>query len=168
MGTLFRRGTSTLLVAVVVASPAGGLAQAPEDACDYDACALRVISRGWLSSPAVVRGLGGEEVARYGAGPVLERLFAAHDSAATHYAAFARYQRRQRSLGLVGGALVLAGLTLQVTSDADDSPWGVGLAAAGGALGLLRIPVRRHARSHFSQAVWWYNRSLEPSAPERR
>jgi hypothetical protein len=143
------------LLLACAAQPAGARAQgAPDTTCTYSRCALRV-SNGFLST-RLVRGSDGQHVSRLGwFGGGVGVLLAGSDSTA-HYARQYRNRRTTAdALGLLGGALVLVGITR-----GEDAHEAGPFTLAGLTLGLVALPFGLTSRGSLDRSVWWYNRDL--------
>jgi hypothetical protein len=150
-----RRALLSSLLLACAAQPTVVRAQAaPDTSCSYSRCGLRV-NHGFFST-RLVRGATGESVSRLGwFGSGVGLLLAASDSAAY----YARQYKSRRStsdlLNLVGGALVLVGIT-GGEGVREAGPFTL----AGLTLGLVALPFEFTSRGSLDRAVWWYNRDL--------
>jgi len=147
-----RRALASSLLLAAAVYPAVARAQtAPDSACSYTRCALRVEHR--FLSTRLVRGTSGESVGRLGwFGSGVGVLLAGGDSAA-HYARL--YQTKSRTaevLSILAATMAFAG-TLQ----GDD---GAPLLIGGITLELAALPFWLGSRRSLDRAVWWYNRDL--------
>ena len=145
---------SLMLLCTALTPPTVRAQVAPDSACTYSRCALRV-DYGWFST-RLVRGTTGEPVARLGwFGSGVDVLLTASDSAA-YYAR--EYQTRRQTdalLGLLAGALLIAGF-----ADGEDMDEGGPLILAGLTLSLVSLPFTVGIRRSLDRSVWWYNRDL--------
>lgn len=150
---------------MVVYGPAPPLAaQDGGEGCTYTACALRVEPGGFFSRGTIVRGVGGTEVGELDRSAEVEELFQRDDSAAAYFARFSESDRRADWLERLSGALTLAGVGVMIGAGEHEA-WIVGLEAGGFVVGLASNVPRRRASRAFSNAMWWYNRSLVPKDP---
>ena len=156
--TMRRVALLSLVLAYAALQPATVRAQvpqgAPDTACTYSRCALRIEHR--LLSTRVVRGASGESVGRLGwFGGGVDVLLAGRDSAA-HYARQYRSKRTTAdALTATSIALALISVT-QNDSFADGAPFLI----AGTTLELIALPFWLGARRSLERSVWWYNRDL--------
>jgi hypothetical protein len=128
---------------------------APDSACSYSQCALRVEYR--FLSTRLVRGAAGESVGRLGwFGSGVGVLLAGPDSAAYHARQYQSRRRTTDALGIVSGALAIVGLTLGRDDIDDAGPF----LLAGATLELASLPFWLGSRRSLDRAVWWYNRDL--------
>lgn len=155
------------LVTVGLAVPGSMSAQEAGQPCTYETCALRLRPSGFFSTSKVVRGVQGVPVAGYRPSQTLQNLFAVEDSASAHYAVFASQYRAASRFNWLGLGLAVGGLILELRADDHPSGWGAGLLAGGYTMFFVANVPRRKAADAFSQAVWWYNRSL-PDSTRRR
>jgi hypothetical protein len=153
--TMRRDTLLSLVLACAALQPASVRAQAaPDTACSYSRCALRVEHR--FLSTRLVRGAAGESVARLGwFGSGVNVLLAGPDSAAYHARQYKSRRTTSDALGLVSAALVLA----EVWTTDDFAEGGV-LLLAGATLDLIALPFWLGARRSLDRSVWWYNREL--------
>ena len=152
------RTSCFLTVTVLFAWPLAAPAQTP-DACSYDACALRVRYR--LLGGQLIQGREESRVVSLGWLAPNAPLFGERsDTAAWYYASFRRKQHVGAALGFAG--LVASVAALLVGNSNEDLAAGLGIGGTvlviGGGIQLGR------ANERLSKAVWWYNRTLEPSA----
>ena len=107
-------------------------------------------------STRLVRGNTGERVSRltwFGGG--VNVLLAGSDSTA-FYARQYRVRRQTADiLGLLGGALIVAGW-----AEGDDFYEAGAFTLAGLTLGLVAVPFQVGLRRSLDRSVWWYNRDL--------
>lgn len=142
------------LAAGALSSP--GAAQAQDEACTYDRCALRV-HYGFLTH-SIVQGSEGERVARIGIfAPDLD-LFAGSDSAAFYYSGFRSAHNSSVWLS-IGALAAIATAAIVDTQDADEVVFGSLVIGGGLAIGASIRSLQ--ARERLSTAIWWYNRSLD-------
>jgi hypothetical protein len=144
----------SLLLACAALQPATVRAQAaPDTACAYSRCALRVEYR--FLSTWLVRGAGGESVARLGwFGGGVDALLAGSDSAAYHARQYRSRRATSDALGFTSAALALAALAQ------NDALVGAPLLITGITLDLIALPFWLGARRSLDRSVWWYNRDL--------
>jgi hypothetical protein len=127
---------------------------APDSACSYSRCALRV-DYGFLST-RLVRGSTGDRVARLGwFGSGVDILVAGSDSTAHHARQYQSRRRTGDALGFVGGVLTLAAFWTT-----DDTIDGSLLLISGITFELASLPFQLSARRSLDRSVWWYNRDL--------
>lgn len=146
-----------LALTVLCVWPPTAPGQTP-DACSYDACALRVRYR--LLGGQIVQGREENRVVSLGWLAPNAPLFGERsDTAAWYYASFRRKQHVGAALGFAGLAASVAALL--VGDSNQDLAAGLGIGGSvlviGGGIQLGR------ANERLSRAVWWYNRTLEPS-----
>jgi hypothetical protein len=153
--TMRRDVLLTLLLTCAAVHPATVHAQAaPDTACSYTRCALRIEHR--FLSTRLVRGASGESVARLGwFGSGVNVLLAGPDSAAYHARQYRSRRTTSDAIGVVGGALALA--AVWTTDDFVESG---GLLLASATLELISLPFWLGARRSLDRSVWWYNREL--------
>jgi hypothetical protein len=82
-------------------------------------------------------------------------LLAGSDSTAYYARQYRNRRTASDALGLLGGALVLVGLTRGEDAN-EPGPFTV----AGLTLGLVALPFALTSRGSLDRSVWWYNRDL--------
>lgn len=152
------------LTAVLGIVPAA-TAWAQEDACTYDACALRVSGRG---GSVILRGVESERIARigfWGFAPRLPLLAERSDSAAYYYRRFRSAHNTSNWLFLVGTVpAAIIGVMAALEPDREAGTLGIGLLVTFTGTLVAGAIVRGPAPDRLSRAIWWYNRTLPPSA----
>ena len=153
--------------------PMSPASAAPDSACPYKECGLRLKSR--LGGRRVVRGVDGVDVGRVGRDPAISALMSqsADDSVRAHYQAFRRAHREASRtktaqhifLGGIAAALILPGI-----DRSEDGQAAGGVAAtASYIVGCLTVrsavSAQLRSRDEHEQALWFYNRTL-PASPE--
>jgi hypothetical protein len=145
----------SLLLACAAVQPATVRAQvAPDTACSYSRCALRVEHR--LLSTRLVRGTSGESVSRLGwFGRGVDVLLAGPDSAAYHARQYRSRRTTSDALSFASAALAL--VAVWTTDDfVESGP----LLLVGVTLELIALPFWLGARRSLDRSVWWYNGAL--------
>lgn len=142
-----------LLATAALQADAARAQAAPDSACTYTRCALRVEYR--LLSTRLVRGTSGESVGRLGwFGSGIDVLLAGSDSAAYHARQY-RSKRRTSDMLTIGSiALALVAVSQGETSE------GAPFLLAGAGLELIALPFWLGSRRNLDRAVWLYNREL--------
>lgn len=162
-------GAAVILLAC--AEIARGQAAEADTGCTYRSCALR------FEGSRLVRGVGGETVARQGfIAPVRLTPHVAGDSARSYAAKHDRAVTRAAWLSHGGTLALLTGLAIAVVRDRGCEPLNFGscrdgdalhVTAAGLAIGgtvatFASIPFARQAWRLQARAVWWNNARFAP------
>ncbi|MFN2564114.1 MAG: hypothetical protein ABR499_03795 [Gemmatimonadaceae bacterium] len=145
----------SLLLACAGLQPAVVRAQAaPDTACSYSRCALRVEHR--FLSTRLVRGASGESVSRLGwFGRGVDVLLAGPGSAAYHARQYRSRRTTSDALDFVAAALAVVAAT-QTDDFVESGPF----LLTATALELISLPFWLGARRSLDRSVWWYNREL--------
>jgi hypothetical protein len=145
----------SLFLACAALQPAVVRAQAaPDAACSYSQCALRV-DHGFLST-RLVRGAAGQSVGRLGwFGSGVDVLLAGSDSAAYHARQYRSRRATSDALTFVSIAVALAGV-----AQGDDFVESGPFLLTSLTLDLIALPFWFGARRSLDRSVWWYNRDL--------
>jgi hypothetical protein len=156
--TPHRRPRAVLaLAALALLLPAAPLhAQAAQQPCTYDTCALRVQAPTLTTPQKLVRGADGVEVVKLGLlEPAVAPWLSVSDSAVAHARIYDVLYDRGSIVSMTGtviaiGAPILLRGTMQKIAF---TGVGVGLSMYGGTL-------VNQANDALAQAIWWYNREL--------
>jgi hypothetical protein len=154
------------LVLAVALAPCAS-AQAPRDStrgiptgCTYATCALRLEPM-VLATPALVRGVAGEQVGRVGLfGGEVDPLLAGPDSAAHYARDYVRAVRTSTVLSLLGTAALVVALGSNHWRFTNPSAGVVTVAAVGTGLSIASIPFGVRASRSLARSVWWYNAAI--------
>ncbi len=149
-----------LIIAALLTSAQIPAVRAQQPPCPYDECALR------LKGASLVQGRQEFKVARFTfTARRLDSLMQRSDSAARYYALFRTRYNRGFWLSIAGVGLFGAGALVQAIEPNRLDGLKIGLLSAG-TLGIIVGTINQaRSREPLSKAVWWYNRSLDPSRP---